>query len=95
MSALKSERSERYFVSRHYFIHELACKQKTFLKNYYNNIPCEQEVTIMEIPDDSRGPSLSLPTVSVFTISIQRQLLIISVFVIFFDVIQLICQVRN
>ena len=49
----------------------------------------------MEASEDSGQSLMNLPTVSVFAVTIQRQLLILSVFVIFFDVIQLICQVRN
>lgn len=41
------------------------------------------------------GGSLNLPAITVFSNPVLRQLLIISVFAIFFDIVQLICQVSS
>lgn len=45
--------------------------------------------------DDSRRSRLTLPPLIVYSGLILRQLMLISMFTIIFNVIQLICQVRN
>lgn len=52
-------------------------------------------VVVQELnPDEEqRDNSFSLPVVTVFSVLVLRQLLIISVAVIVFDIIQLVCQV--
>ena len=48
-----------------------------------------------EIGDDRTGreDSLSVPVITVFSGLQFRQLLIVSVFVLFFDIIQIVCEV--
>ena len=45
--------------------------------------------------DDNRRPRLTLPPMVIFSNLISRQLILISIFTILFNMVQLVCQVRN